>query len=201
MVLGFCGGADPWISAVEVSWPDPTKEPNYACRMSRHKGFLELQVLSADPRIRRGENLPALVAFTDELEATALADVGWAVAWYRPIRGPGAEKEAQVLVNVAELETSMRRLAEQKRIKFPRSLGALGRRVGGELTLEDRELLALGGAVWYAVQTHDRTRSQPKHPKEPLPWDENEIPDPEREGELSDLMDSLATRRHPLSRL
>ena len=157
--LGFVGGADPFIVAVETAWPDPLSAPIYQARLSRHKGFTEIQKLAEDPRIKH-DPLPALICFTDELEATAIADMGWAVAWCRVISGPGTEKEAQVLVNVQELETVLRRLAEQKRLRFPKALGALGRRAGGELKTEDHELVALGLACWYAYQVHDRTRGK-----------------------------------------
>jgi hypothetical protein len=167
ITVGYVSGADPYIVAIETLWPDPTKAPIYNARLSRHKGFTELKALVNDKRIRIRDEPPKLVAATDEVEADEVTSQGWNTYWVRPIRGPGTEKEACVLVNVAEVETSMRRLAEDKRLRFPKSMGALGRRAGGDVDVADHELLALGLACWYAFQTYDRTRSQPMDVRKP----------------------------------
>ena len=192
ITLGYVGGADPFIAAIETVWPDPEQAPLYQARLSRHKGFTELQKLADDPRIGHC----TLVCWSDEVESEELSE-SFDIQWCRVVSGPGTEKEAQVLVNIEELATVLRRLAEQKRLRFPKTMGALGRRAGGKVETDDHELVALGLAAWYAYQVWDRTRSVAKHPmqKEPPPWDD-EIPDPENEGELSDLMANLSRREN-----
>lgn len=155
--LGYVSGSDPHIVGIETAWPDSEKPPVYQARLSRHRGFVELRTLASNPRVGHC----SVVAWADEIEAESIAEIGFDIQWCRVIDGPGTEKEAQVLVNVAELETVMRRLAEEKRLRFPKTMGALGRRAGGAVDKNDRELVALGLACWYAYQVHDRTRGVP----------------------------------------
>jgi hypothetical protein len=145
--------------------------------------------------------LPALVAATDELDAQFLEGLGYDVNWVRAVKGPGdlTNTPACVAVPFAELETILRRLALQKRLRFPLALSALGLRAGSELVPEDRELLALGLSVWYGFQRDDGLRRQIQRPRrlaapevEEEPWEAELEP---REDPVQEAVAAIRLRR------
>lgn len=141
---------------------------------------------------------PAVLAATDEIEAELVESIGYSLNWVRPVNGPGAvnDDQARACLNipVAELETVLRTLATSQRLRFPASLGVLGRRAGGEMSLEDRELVALGLAVWYSYQRDDAIRHQvPKlqrmgerfDTQQQVPWETGETAESELDALIS----------------
>lgn len=173
VTIGYFGGTDPWISILETAWPDKFQPPVYIARASRREGYETLVDLFSDRRIVTDlDNPPALVCASDEIESELIESIGYSINWVRPVSGPGAvnDDQARACLNIplAELETVLRTLALASRLRFPASLGVLGRRAGGEMALEDRELVALGLAVWYSYQRDEIIRH--KIPRLDSPW-------------------------------
>lgn len=198
--MGYHGGHEPWFVIVEVRWPDkPLSAPEYVCRGSNQAPLTD-EIL----KDQRFEGC-TVVAATDEIDAQGIAECGAEVVWCRVSTGPGAVADEQarscLIVPTAELHTILQRLALSKRLTFPERMRVLASRVGGEIQTEDRELIALGVACWYAYGRDDAVREQPQRrwlpraeaTQEAGPW-EQESCDPE-EDSLAQAVARLARGR------
>lgn len=196
ITVGYVGGSDSWISVVETVWEDQYGPPVYLARISRHGDSSDFQELFNDKRVVKDSTKPpALVCCSDEIDTEFIASIGFDTSWVRVVSGSGAAAEelarACVTAPLQELETVLRKLASERRLRFPVTLGALGRRAGGELALEDRELVALGLSVWYGSQQLDDLRAE--RPRRILPTEppEDESWESEFWGEQDPMIEAL----------
>lgn len=165
ITLGYVGGHAPWISVVQTAWEDQYGPPVYLVRISRPGDYSDLLEMFNDRRIVSDtSDPPSLVSFSDEVDTRMLESIGFDVSWVRAVTGYGSAADEQarscVSVPVPEVQTVLKRLATERRLRFPVTLTALARRAGGELDLSDGELLACGLAIWYSYSRDEELRAE-----------------------------------------
>jgi hypothetical protein len=142
ITIGYVGGADGRIAVTQTVWEDQYGPPIYLCRISRAGDSSDLAEMFNDKRIvPKQEDPPSLVSVSDEIDTRYIEKIGFDVSWVHIVSraGSAADEQARTCVSVPiqELETVLRRLAGEHRLRFPVTLTVLARRAGGELDVSD----------------------------------------------------------------